>query len=177
MRTAASLVKKAGVRHNLLRGSPYSARGSPPDRTESPKLSGVAERALGILHTVHLSPAAWKVRPLFSFRRWNCRPWRASLRADATHCTGGRDPPPCTTWALKNHCGDIEQCRTPHKVSTAPQFGTPNGVLYWSMSPQLFFQARVVQGGGPRHLWYHTPYSTPQPCGQELYRTDPTQQP
>ena len=59
-------------------------------------------------------------------------------------------------------------------MSTAPQFGTPNGVLYWSMSPQLFFQARVVQGGGPRHLWYHTPYSTPQPCGQELYRTDPT---
>ena len=61
-------------------------------------------------------------------------------------------PPSCTRWALKNPCGDTGQRRTPHKVSTTSQFGTPNGVLHCSMSPQLFFEAQIVQRGGPGHL-------------------------
>ena len=37
-------------------------------------------------------------------------------------------------------------------MSITPQFGTPNGVLHCSMSPQGLFYARVVHGGGPGHL-------------------------
>ena len=41
---------------------------------------------------------------------------------------------------FKNPCGDIEQCRTPYKVSTTSPFGAPNGVvLQCSMSPQRVF--------------------------------------
>ena len=48
--------------------------------------------------------------------------------------------PPLHNWGSKNHCGDTEQCRTPHKVSTTSQFGTLNDVLQWSMSPQRCFK-------------------------------------
>ena len=46
--------------------------------------------------------------------------------------------------------GGIEQRGKPHnEVSTTSQFGTRNGVLRCSMSPQGFIYApRVVQGGG-----------------------------
>ena len=65
-------------------------------------------------------------------------------------------PPPCPMWAsIKIRCGDIEQCRTLRKVSATSQFGTPNGVLHCSMSPQWFFQAHIVRGGGPGHLCFH----------------------
>ena len=36
----------------------------------------------------------------------------------------------------------------PHQVATISQFGTPTGVQRCSMSPQGFFYAQVVQGGG-----------------------------
>ena len=53
--------------------------------------------------------------------------------------TGSRDPPFAQCGLKKSHCGDIKQCRTPHKVSTTSQCGTPNGVRHCSMSPQLYF--------------------------------------
>ena len=48
------------------------------------------------------------------------------------------EPPPFAHCGLKKktHWGDIEPGRTSHKVSTTSQFGTPNGVLYCSLSPQ-----------------------------------------
>ena len=45
-------------------------------------------------------------------------------------------PPPTQCGLQKNPRGDIEQCRTPDKVSTTSQFGTSNGALHCSMFPQ-----------------------------------------
>ena len=53
--------------------------------------------------------------------------------------------PPLHNVGFKNILVETEQCRTPYKVSTTSQFGTPSGVLHCSMSPQLFFQAHIVQ--------------------------------
>ena len=67
-------------------------------------------------------------------------------------CTGGRDPPRCTMWAWKSHCGDIEQCKTPLGVPKWEVVDTLWGVLHCSMSPPGVFLAHIVQGGGPSHL-------------------------
>ena len=51
-----------------------------------------------------------------------------------------------------SHCGrntilveTFDQCSEPDKVWTTPQFGTPNGVLHCSMSPQGIFYAHIMR--------------------------------
>ena len=50
-------------------------------------------------------------------------------------------------------CGGVVQCNKPHKVSTTSKFGTPDGVLHCSMSPQGFHTPTLCKcvGGGPGH--------------------------
>ena len=51
---------------------------------------------------------------------------------------------------VKTPRGNVAQCRKPHQMSTASQFGTPrkNCVRHCSTSLQIFVYARITQERG-----------------------------
>ena len=81
------------------------------------------------------------------------------VRVFCLHVTGSRDPPPAPCGLYKFFWRHWIMYRAPHKVSTTSEFGTPNGVLRCSMSPQCFLSPHCARGGAG-HMWISSFYQT-----------------